>query len=218
MNMMRMILLGPPGSGKGTQANLLSVHYGIPHISTGDIFRENIKNRTDLGKEADSYNISKGNLVPDDLTNRIVEDRLSKTDCANGYLLDGYPRTLGQGTFLDGISDITVAIKIDVTDDEVIKRLGSRRMCACGAVYNLLGNPPKESGICDKCNDELYLRDDDTPEVIQHRFEVYREKTAPLIDFYRKQGKLLIIMGSGEIDAVKQRIIQVLSEYLSLNP
>lgn len=212
MNMMRLVLLGPPGSGKGTQAKLLTAHYKIPHISTGDIFRENIKNGTELGKEADSY-ISKGNLVPDDLTNRIVQDRLSKPDCSKGFMLDGYPRTMNQVKFLDGITDITVAVEIDVSEDEIIERLGSRRMCACGAVYNLVGNPPKESGICDKCQGELYLRDDDKPEVIRHRFEVYREQTAPLIGFYKKQGKLLTVEGSGGIDAVKQRIIQVLSEY-----
>ncbi len=214
---MRVVLLGPPGSGKGTQAKLLSAHYGIPHISTGDIFRENIKNGTELGKEADSY-ISKGNLVPDDLTNRIVEDRLAKSDCSNGFMLDGYPRTMGQADFLEGITNITVAVEINLSEEKIIERLGSRRMCACGAVYNLVGNPPKVSGICDKCESELYLRDDDKPDVIQHRFEVYHEQTAPLIDFYRKQAKLLTVEGSGGIDAVNQRIIQILTQYLSLNP
>lgn len=215
--MLRLVLLGPPGSGKGTQAKLLSAHYGVPHISTGDIFRDNIARKTPLGREADSY-ISKGNLVPDGLTNKIVQDRLSKPDCAKGFLLDGYPRTMGQVRFLQGIVGVTAAVEIDVSEVEIVERLGSRRMCACGAVYNLTGNPPKKKGICDKCKGKLYLRDDDRPEVIRHRFEVYREQTAPLVTFYKKQGKLLTVGGSGGIEAVQQRIIQVLSEYLSLNP
>lgn len=215
--MLRLVLLGPPGSGKGTQAKLLSAHYGVPHISTGDIFRDNIARKTPLGREADSY-ISKGNLVPDGLTNKIVQDRLSKPDCAKGFLLDGYPRTMGQVRFLDSITDITAAVEIDVSEAEIAERLGSRRMCACGAVYNLTGNPPEKEGICDKCKDKLYLRDDDRPEVIRHRFEVYRRQTAPLVTFYKKQGKLLTVGGSGGIEAVQRRIIQVLSEYLSLNP
>lgn len=211
--MLRLVLLGPPGSGKGTQAKLLSAHYGVPHISTGDIFRDNIARKTPLGREADSY-ISRGNLVPDGLTNRIVKDRLSKPDCSNGFMLDGYPRTIGQVTFLDEITDITAAVEIAVSEEEIVGRLGSRRMCACGAVYNLVGNPPKKEGICDKCKGKLYLRDDDRPEVIRRRFEVYREQTAPLVEFYRKQGKLLTVGGSGGIEAVQRRIIALLDDTL----
>ncbi len=211
--MLRLVLLGPPGSGKGTQAKLLSAHYGVPHISTGDIFRDNIARKTPLGREADSY-ISKGNLVPDGLTNRIVEDRLSKPDCSDGFMLDGYPRTMGQVRFLGRITDVTAAVEIAVSEEEIVERLGSRRMCACGAVYNLVGNPPKKEGICDKCKGKLYLRDDDRPEVIHHRFEVYREQTAPLVEFYRTQGKLFTVEGSGGIEAVQRRIITLLEKSL----
>ena len=210
---MRIVLLGPPGSGKGTQAKLLSASYSLPHISTGDIFRENISKATDLGKEADSY-ISKGNLVPDDLTNRIVEDRLAKGDCASGFLLDGYPRTIGQAEFLDGIADVTIAVEIRLSEREIVRRLGSRRMCQCGAVYSLKENKPKKKGVCDKCGSALYQRDDDKPDVVKRRFEVYHKQTSPLIEYYKGQGKLCTVDGKGGIEAVTKRIMEVLSEYV----
>ncbi len=209
---MKLILLGPPGAGKGTQAKMLSVHYGIPHISTGDIFRDHMKRKTELGKSIIQI-MDDGDLVPDEITNKIVEERISRQDCQGGYMLDGYPRTIPQSTFLDSVSDITVVVELDVDEDEIVERISARRMCGCGEVYNLLSNPPEDEGICDKCGNEIYLRDDDKPEVIRHRFEVYRKQTSPLVEYYEGQGKIIRVDGSGDIENIQKRIIDVLSKY-----
>jgi adenylate kinase len=187
---MRMILLGAPGSGKGTQGERIASKYRIPQVSTGDLLRAAIRNGTDLGKKANEY-MSKGSLVPDTLILELTGRRLQEADCKNGYILDGFPRTIGQAK---GLSDmlaklgdkIDVVLNIVVTEKEVLKRLGGRRQCTkCSAVYHKEFSPPKKDGVCDKCNSPLYQRDDDKEETIKNRLKVYKEQTAPLIDFYK---------------------------------
>mgnify|MGYP003314321168 CR=1 FL=1 len=191
--MLRTILLGPPGAGKGTQAVNIVDKYGVPHISTGDIFRANIKNGTELGMEAKKY-MDQGMLVPDELTVKILLDRVAKDDCVNGYVLDGFPRTIPQALVLDEAltklgDKIDYAINVDVPDENIVKRMGGRRAClACGATYHIEHVPPKKEGICDKCGQELVLRDDDKPETVMNRLEVYHKQTQPLIDFYSNNG------------------------------
>ena len=180
---MNFIFLGPPGAGKGTLAKQVAESYKIPHISTGDIFRENIKNQTELGKKAKAI-IDAGGLVSDEITIGLVKDRLSKDDTKAGYILDGFPRTIPQAEALETFAKIDAAVNFDIEDSAVVERLGGRICCKdCGQMYHVKNNPPKVSGKCDKCGGELYTRDDDKPESIKHRLEVYRESTAPLIDF-----------------------------------
>ena len=212
---MKIIMLGAPGAGKGTQAKLIAEKYGIPHISTGDIFRANIKEGTDLGKEAKEY-MDKGQLVPDELTVRILLDRVSKDDCKNGYVLDGFPRTIPQAEVLDcevaKLSDkIDLAIDVEVPDENIIKRMGGRRACPkCGATYHVEHIPPKKEGICDVCGSELVLRDDDKPETVRKRLQVYHEQTQPLIDYYSRQNILRTVDGTREMNEVFDSIVKLM--------
>lgn len=209
---MKLVILGPPGAGKGTQAEYIVERYNIPHISTGDIFRENIKNNTELGKEAKSY-MDKGLLVPDDLVIAIVEDRLNKADAKEGFLLDGFPRTVAQAVSLDSILDknndkLTKVINISVDPEILIERAVGRRVCkTCGMTYHVKFNPPKEEGICDKDGTKLIQRDDDTEETVKTRISVYFDQTAPLIDYYRAQNLLVDIDGAKDIDKVFEDIV-----------
>lgn len=208
-------MLGAPGAGKGTQAKLIAEKYGIPHISTGDIFRANIKEGTDLGKEAKEY-MDKGQLVPDDLTVRILLDRVSKDDCVDGYVLDGFPRTIPQAEVLDTEvaklgESIDFAIDVDVPDENIVRRMGGRRACLkCGATYHVEHIPPKQEGICDKCGSELVLRDDDKPETVKKRLEVYHKQTQPLIDYYSKQNILRTVDGTQDMNDVFSDIVKLL--------
>jgi len=187
---MNFIFLGPPGAGKGTLAGQVSEEYGIPHISTGDIFREAIKNQTPLGVKVKAI-IDSGGLVSDDITCALVDDRLRKDDCKKGFILDGFPRTIPQAEALEKMVKDVKVVHFEVDDDLIIARLSNRRVCKkCGTNYNVRFMPPKQDGICDKCGGELYTRDDDKLESITHRLEVYREQTAPLIGFYRNLRKL----------------------------
>ena len=218
---MNIVLFGPPGSGKGTQAKLLAERYGVPHISTGDILRENLNNETKLGLEAKTY-MDKGELVPDDLLIGIIKDRLSQPDCASGFLLDGYPRTLPQAEALSKIlselgKNLDVVLNIDVPDEKLLKRLAGRRMCVCGASYHILFNKPKQEGICDLCGSKLYQRDDDKEEAIMNRLDVYQNQTRPLIDQYTHEGVMLTINGAADIEVVFNGICRMLDDLRTIN-
>lgn len=212
---MKIIMLGAPGAGKGTQAKMLADKYGIPHISTGDIFRANIKNETELGKKAKEY-MDKGLLVPDELTCNLVVDRIQQEDCKKGYILDGFPRTIPQAEALDKalteLNDkIDYAINVEVPDENIVGRMSGRRACVgCGATYHIVYNPTKEEGICDRCGKELILRDDDKPETVQKRLNVYHEQTQPLIDFYKNKGVLKEVDGTVDMNDVFNAIVKVL--------
>jgi adenylate kinase len=187
---MRIVMLGAPGAGKGTYASRLNVSLGVPHISTGDMVRNEIKAQTELGKKIKQYS-DKGELVPDEIIIRLLADRLKKPDCKKGFILDGFPRTINQAEALDKISKVDVAVNLNVSDKIIITRLSNRVTCKkCGAIYNLLTLKPKREGVCDNCGGELYQRYDDKPKVIQERLNVYREKTEPLIKYYKKKGLL----------------------------
>ena len=204
---MKIIFLGAPGSGKGTHATRVKTELGVPHISTGDIFRENIKGGTPLGILAKSY-IDKGALVPDDVVIKIVEDRLAREDCKNGFILDGFPRTIYQAEALKKIAAIDVVVNLVVDDEAIVKRVAGRRMCRCGETYNVAFLNGKTT--CAKCGGELYQRDDDKEETVKSRLEVYHKETAPLIDYYRKEGLLKDVDGSQGIEAVYADILKVL--------
>ena len=212
---MRLLIMGPQGVGKGTQAALLAEHFNIPTVSTGDIFRYNIKNKTELGVEALTY-INKGELVPDELTVRILLDRVAQDDCKNGYVLDGFPRTIPQAEVLDSeltkLGDhIDYAINVDVPDENIVKRMSGRRAClTCGATYHIEHVPPKKEGICDVCGSELVLRDDDKPETVKNRLNVYHEQTQPLIDFYTEKGVLKTVDGTVPMEEVFAAITAIL--------
>ncbi|HEY9060287.1 MAG TPA: adenylate kinase [Pseudobacteroides sp.] len=212
---MKLILLGAPGAGKGTQATKLSQKLSIPHISTGDIFRNNIKNSTELGKKAKEY-IDKGMLVPDELTISIVKDRLMQDDCKNGFILDGFPRTIPQAEYLEKAlnemgTDIDHVVNVSVADEEIIKRMSGRRVCTnCGATFHTVFNPTKKDGICDNCNASVIQRDDDKEETVISRLKTYHEQTEPLIGFYSKRGKLLTVIGREEIEETSKAVIKVL--------
>ena len=212
---MKIIMLGAPGAGKGTQAKMIADKYGVPHISTGDIFRANIKNGTELGMEAKKY-MDQGLLVPDELTVRILLDRVAQDDCKNGYVLDGFPRTIPQAEVLDSeltkLGDhIDYAINVDVPDENIVKRMSGRRAClTCGATYHIEHVPPKKEGICDVCGSELVLRDDDKPETVKNRLNVYHEQTQPLIDFYTEKGVLKTVDGTGPREEVFAAITSIL--------
>ncbi|MCR4597136.1 MAG: adenylate kinase [Lachnospiraceae bacterium] len=212
---MKIIMLGAPGAGKGTQAKMIADRYGIPHVSTGDIFRANIKNGTELGKQAKAY-MDKGELVPDELTVKILLDRVAQADCKNGYVLDGFPRTIPQAEVLDKElgrlgESIDYAIDVDVPDENIVKRMGGRRACVtCGATYHIEHVPPKKEGICDNCGGELILRDDDKPETVQNRLNVYHTQTQPLIDFYNAKGVLREVDGTKDMMEVFDSITAIL--------
>ena len=212
---MKIIMLGAPGAGKGTQAKMIAEKYSIPHISTGDIFRYNIKNGTELGKEAKKY-MDQGLLVPDELTVKILLDRVAQDDCKNGYVLDGFPRTIPQAEVLEEaltkLGDrIDYAINVDVPDENIVKRMSGRRACLkCGATYHIEHVPPKKEGICDVCASELVLRDDDKPETVQKRLSVYHEQTQPLIDYYNRQGILKTVNGTRPLEEVFADIVTIL--------
>ena len=200
--MNNFIFLGPPGAGKGSLAVKVAEDYKIPHISTGDIFRANIKNQTPLGVKVKAI-IDSGSLVSDDLTCELVKDRLSQPDCKNGYILDGFPRTIPQAEMFTKICDDVKVVNFEIKDEIVIRRLSTRRVCkACGANFNVLTLPPKVEGVCDKCGGELYQRDDDKQESIMHRMDVYREQTEPLINFYKGKGKITDLDASIETDVL----------------
>ena len=212
---MRIIMLGAPGAGKGTQAKKIAEKYGIPHISTGDIFRANIKNGTELGKKAKTY-MDQGLLVPDELTCDLVVDRIQQPDAQKGYVLDGFPRTIPQAECLtDALnklgSKIDYAIDVNVPDENIINRMSGRRACLkCGATYHVEYNAPKVENVCDVCQGELVLRDDDKPETVQKRLSVYHAQTQPLIDYYKAEGVLAEVDGTQDIDVVFQDITKIL--------
>ncbi len=212
---MKIIMLGAPGAGKGTQAKMIAEKYMVPHISTGDIFRANIKNGTELGMEAKKY-MDQGLLVPDELTVRILLDRVAQEDCKNGYVLDGFPRTIPQAQVLDEAliklgDKIDFAIDVDVPDDNIVRRMSGRRAClTCGATYHIEHIPPKKEGICDVCGSELVLRDDDKAETVKNRLDVYHKQTQPLIDFYTEKGVLKTVDGTLPMNEVFAAITAIL--------
>ncbi|MBS5607176.1 adenylate kinase [Clostridium sp. AF18-27] len=212
---MKIIMLGAPGAGKGTQAKKIAAKYQIPHVSTGDIFRANIKNGTELGMKAKSY-MDAGGLVPDEITIGMLLDRIHEADCENGYVLDGFPRTIPQAESLTealaGMDEkIDYAVNVDVPDENIISRMSGRRACLnCGATYHIVYNPPKQEGVCDVCGDKLVLRDDDKPETVQKRLSVYHDQTQPLIEYYEKAGVLKQVDGTQDMEAVFQDIVKIL--------
>lgn len=212
---MKIIMLGAPGAGKGTQAKMIAEKYSIPHISTGDIFRANIKNGTELGMEAKKY-MDQGLLVPDELTVKILLDRVANADCENGYVLDGFPRTIPQAEVLDKAltelgDKIDYAINVEVPDENIIRRMGGRRAClTCGATYHIEHIPPVKEGVCDACGKELVLRDDDKPETVKNRLDVYHKQTQPLIDFYQEKGVLKTVDGTVDMKDVFTAIVTIL--------
>lgn len=212
---MKIIMLGAPGAGKGTQAKRIAEKYDIPHISTGDIFRANIKNGTELGKKAKAY-MDQGLLVPDELTCDLVVDRVQDEDCRNGYVLDGFPRNIPQAEVLDEAltkmgQKIDFAIDVEVPDENIINRMSGRRACVgCGATYHVEFNAPKTENVCDVCGEKLILRDDDTPETVKKRLNVYHEQTQPLINYYKKAGILESVDGTADMEDVFQAIVTIL--------
>jgi adenylate kinase len=217
---MRLVLVGPPGAGKGTQAEFIAEHFGIPKISTGEIFRANVSGGTDLGRMAKKF-MDAGDLVPDEVTNAMVRDRLAQPDATDGFLLDGFPRNVQQAGELDGIleeigSSLSVVLDLDVDHDEVVRRLSGRRTCKkCGHVWHLEYDPPTAENVCDKCGGELYHRDDDFPDTVRHRLEVYSSQTAPLIEFYGSRGQLVAIDALGTVEDVTERAIEALTPFAS---
>lgn len=212
---MKIIMLGAPGAGKGTQAKQIAAKYSIPHISTGDIFRANIKNGTDLGKKAKEY-MDQGLLVPDELTCDLVMDRIAQDDAKNGFVLDGFPRTIPQAEALDAAltkigQSMDYAIDVDVPDENIINRMSGRRACLnCGATYHIVSIPPKKEGICDTCGNELVLREDDKPETVKKRLDVYHDQTQPLIDYYNGKGILKSVDGTQPMEKVFEDITAIL--------
>lgn len=212
---MKLIMLGAPGAGKGTQAKKIAAKYQIPHISTGDIFRANIKAGTELGIKAKSY-MDQGQLVPDEVTIGMLLDRISQDDCQNGYVLDGFPRTIPQAESLTAAlkergEKMDYAVNVDVPDANIVERMSGRRAClGCGATYHIVYNAPKAEGICDACGEKLVLRDDDKPETVQKRLSVYHEQTQPLIDYYKQEGILAEVDGTQDMEKVFQDIVKIL--------
>lgn len=209
--MLRIVLLGPPGSGKGTQANFIKDKYNIPHISTGEILREMYNKGTDLGKKAHDEYWGQGNLVPDDIMIKLIQERISEKDTLNGYILDGFPRTIAQAEALDKITGLDHVIEIDCSDEIIIKRLSNRLQCPkCKKIYGI-DFPPKNNNLCNICKDKLIQRPDDKPQVIKYRLEVYRKQTKPLINYYNKKNLLRTIDGEQKVDDVFNNIKRILS-------
>jgi adenylate kinase len=214
----RLVLVGPPGAGKGTQAQFIASHFAVPKISTGDIFRANVSEGTDLGLEARKY-MDAGDLVPDEVTIGMVKDRLSHDDATEGFLLDGFPRTVHQAEVLDGMLDeradtLDVVLELVVDDDEVVRRLSGRRTCRrCGHVWHLDFDPPATAGTCDRCGGELFQRDDDSELTIRHRLEVYADQTSPLIGYYGDRGLLRGVDAAGPVEDVTERAINALRRF-----
>jgi adenylate kinase len=212
---MRLILLGPPGAGKGTQAKLLTQSLAVPQVSTGDILRQAVANGTDLGREAKSF-MDRGALVPDQVVIGIIEERLRRSDCARGYILDGFPRTLPQAEALSRAltslgASMDRVLSVEVPEEDLVKRLTGRRVCrGCAHMYHVETNPPRNAGVCDKCGDALYQRDDDKEETIRHRLRVYRDQTQPLVAYYEKLGLLTRIDGRGTVGEISQRVQRAL--------
>ena len=212
---MKIVMLGAPGAGKGTQAKMIAAKYQIPHISTGDIFRSNIKNGTQLGKKAKEY-MDQGLLVPDELTVDLVTDRLAQDDCQKGYILDGFPRTIPQAEALASAlakrgEKLDYAVDVDVPDENIVSRMSGRRACTgCGATYHIVHNPSKKGDVCEVCGEPLVLRDDDRPETVQKRLSVYHEQTQPLIEYYKDQGILKTVDGTQPMDDVFAAVINIL--------
>ncbi len=210
---MKVIMLGAPGAGKGTQAKRLAAEYKIPHISTGDIFRANIKGGTELGKKAKGY-MDAGQLVPDELVCDLVVDRIGQDDAKNGYVLDGFPRTIPQAEALDAAlaakgENVDYAVNIDVPDEAIINRMSGRRACVgCGATYHIVFNAPKTADVCDVCGSKLIIRDDDKPETVKNRLSVYHAQTQPLIDYYEAKGLVVNVDGTKDMDAVFAEILE----------
>lgn len=213
---MKIVMLGAPGAGKGTQAKMIAAAYGIPHISTGDIFRANIKNGTELGQKAKAY-IDQGLLVPDELTLALIMDRFQEPDCGNGYVLDGFPRTIAQAEALTASlrekgETLDFAIDVEVPDESIVDRMSGRRAClACGGTYHIVYNPTKKEGICDACGGALSIRPDDMPETVQRRLDVYHEQTQPLIYYYKKEGILKSVDGTQEVGKVFEAVQAILA-------
>lgn len=214
---MKIIMLGAPGAGKGTQAKMIADKYNLPHVSTGDIFRANLKAGTDLGKKAKEY-MDKGLLVPDELTVEILLDRVSKEDCKDGYILDGFPRTIPQAEVLDKEltnrnEEIDFAINVEVADENIIKRMAGRRACVnCGATYHVEMLRPKKEGICDRCDSELIQRVDDKEETVKDRLAVYHKQTKPLIEYYEKKGALRTVNGSDTVENIFATIVEIIEK------
>jgi adenylate kinase len=214
----RLVLVGPPGAGKGTQAQFIAAQFAIPKISTGDIFRANVSQGTELGIAAKKF-MDAGDLVPDEVTNAMVNDRLAEEDAADGFLLDGFPRNVPQAETLDYMlvelaAILNVVLELVVDDEEVIRRLSGRRTCrSCGHIWHVDFDPPTREGICDHCDGELFQRDDDKPDTVRHRLEVYAEQTAPLVAFYAEKGVLVGIDATGPVDDVTERAIAALRPY-----
>jgi len=214
----RLVLVGPPGAGKGTQAEFVAAHLAVPKISTGDIFRANVSGGTDLGRLAKKY-MDAGDLVPDEVTNAMVRDRLAQDDAVDGFLLDGFPRNVSQAGELDDVLTVldralSVVLDLEVDHDEVVRRLSGRRTCKqCGHVWHIEFDPPKVEDICDKCGGALYHRDDDFPDTVRHRLEVYAAQTAPLIEFYSARGQLVSIDALGTVEDVTERAISALTPF-----
>ena len=212
---MKIVMLGAPGAGKGTQAKMIAAKYQIPHVSTGDIFRAHIKNGTDLGKKAKEY-MDQGLLVPDELTVDLVIDRLSQEDCQKGYILDGFPRTIPQAEALDAAlakrgEKMDYAVDVDVPDENIVNRMSGRRACVgCGATYHVVHNPSKKGDSCEVCGEKLILRDDDKPETVQKRLTVYHDQTQPLIDYYTGQAILRTVDGTQDMNDVFEAIVKIL--------
>ncbi|MEM2475191.1 MAG: adenylate kinase [Thermofilaceae archaeon] len=207
---MRLVFMGPPGVGKGTYAAAISERFGIPHVSTGDMIREEIKKGTELGRKLREY-VERGELVPDELVTEIVRARLSQEDCKHGFILDGYPRTLKQAEDLDKMTKIDLVLNFIAPDEVIVDRISGRRICRkCGAIYHVKYMPSKVPGVCDRCGGELYQREDDKPEVVLRRLEVYRQQFAPIINYYRERNLIIDIDASDQAEIVIPRVIEAL--------